>query len=175
MHLPDVTVDLGVDSVCIYTPVFELTMGSPLGGVYSGNGVYEDNGSYYFNPETAGLGDHVITYTYIDENECENYSEDAVYVGECLGINEIVDGVQIEIFPNPSDGKFTIKLSSGTSEVLNLRIVNNLGEVVYEEYDVQLGESFVRNIDLSGFSEGLYFINLSSTETNYMKKIILTK
>jgi len=57
----------------------------------------------------------------------------------------------------------------------NLRIVNNQGKIVYSEYDIQLGESFIRNIDLSGFSEGLYFINLNSTETNYMKKIIITK
>jgi len=173
--LPEVTFDMGVDSVCVYTPAFELTSGTPLGGVYSGNGVYEDNGSYYFDPETAGLGDHVITYTYVDANECENFDEDDVYVGECLGINEIIDGVQIEIFPNPNSGNFTVKLNTNRSEVMNLRIVNNLGEVVYSEYDIQMGESFIRNIDLTGFSEGLYFINLQSSETNYMKKIILTK
>lgn len=171
--LPDVELDLGVDTVGLNTPVFPLSGGSPLGGAYSGNGVYENNGIYYFNPEAAGLGNHVITYTYADQNACENYAADEVYVVEIVGINEIIDGVQLEIYPNPSNGIFTIKLSSGANEAMNLRIVNNLGKIVYAEYDVQLGESFIRNVDLSDNAEGLYFINLSSTEANYMKKIII--
>ena len=41
-------------------PVFELNGGSPSGGVFSGVGV--ENG--VFNPKSAGVGNHNITYTY---------------------------------------------------------------------------------------------------------------
>ena len=41
-------------------PVFELTGGSPSGGVFSGLGV----GNGFFNPKNAGIGTHNITYTY---------------------------------------------------------------------------------------------------------------
>lgn len=42
-----------------------LTGGSPTGGVYSGSGVTDDgNGmTYTFNPATAGVGTHTLTYT----------------------------------------------------------------------------------------------------------------
>ncbi|ALD21912.1 hypothetical protein AM218_12735 [Hymenobacter sp. DG25A] len=52
---------------CVNTAAFNLTTGTPAGGVYSGLGVTtpEQNGtSYYkFDPATAGVGTHTITYT----------------------------------------------------------------------------------------------------------------
>ena len=47
-------------TVCTNTATFALTGGSPGGGAYSGTGVSGGN----FNPATAGLGTHTITYTY---------------------------------------------------------------------------------------------------------------
>jgi hypothetical protein len=171
--LPEVVFELGIDSVCVYTPAFELTSGQPFGGVYSGNGVYEDNGAYYFDPETADIGEYIISYTYIDANECVNSAEDAIYVGECLGISEIVNGVFVEIFPNPSNGMFTVKLQSAKNEKLELSVLNSLGTVVYAESNIQLTNSFTRSIDLSGNAEGLYFVKLYSEKINYVKKIII--
>ncbi|OQX79606.1 MAG: hypothetical protein B6D61_03255, partial [Bacteroidetes bacterium 4484_249] len=106
--LPDVTFELVKDSVCIYNEPIELSSGLPEGGVYSGTAV--ENG--FFDPATADYGEHTITYTFIGENGCENYQEDVIFVGECLGINKNVDGIQIEIYPNPSNGLFTVELNS---------------------------------------------------------------
>jgi hypothetical protein len=46
--------------MCVDASAITLTQGSPTGGVYSGDGVA--NG--IFNPTVAGVGTHVITYTY---------------------------------------------------------------------------------------------------------------
>jgi len=54
------------NSVCADIPAFALTGGSPSGGSYSGPGVSNGN----FNPATAGVGSHTITYTYTDGNGC---------------------------------------------------------------------------------------------------------
>lgn len=49
-----------------------LTGGSPAGGVYSGPGVTDDgNGmTFTFDPATAGLGNHQITYTRNTDTAC---------------------------------------------------------------------------------------------------------
>jgi hypothetical protein len=52
--------------ICINAAPFQLTGAIPAGGNYSGNGVADN----MFNPEMAGLGTHVITYNYTDENGC---------------------------------------------------------------------------------------------------------
>ncbi len=173
--LPDVLFDMGIDSVCVYTDKFDLDTGTPAGGMYSGSGVSLEDNVYYFDPNVAGIGEHTITYTYMDENECENSADDMIYVGECLGVSEVINGAFIEIFPNPNNGSFTVKLQSPRNEKLDLNVFNSLGTVVYSESDIQSHHSFSRSIDLRDHSEGLYFVKLNSGKTTYVKKIIIQK
>ncbi len=65
--LPVVTCPSGI-SVPVTNPPFDLTGATPTGGSYSGTGV--TNGMFY--PNTAGIGNHEITYTYSDVNNCTN-------------------------------------------------------------------------------------------------------
>jgi hypothetical protein len=51
---------------CINDPVIELVGGTPSGGVYSGSGI---DGTT-FTPAYAGVGDHLISYSYTDGNGC---------------------------------------------------------------------------------------------------------
>ncbi len=103
-YLPDVTLSL-VYSVSISTAPFALTGGSPTGGEYSGTGV--SNGM--FDPATAGLGAHEITYTFTDINLCTNSAVDTILVTEFTGISDRVDKNGVKIFPNPNTGNFTLK------------------------------------------------------------------
>ncbi len=63
--LPDVTL-ADMDNVCMDAETFALSGGMPTGGIYSGQGVT----SGIFDPEAAGHGTHMITYTYTDANGC---------------------------------------------------------------------------------------------------------
>ncbi|MDX2362080.1 MAG: gliding motility-associated C-terminal domain-containing protein [Crocinitomicaceae bacterium] len=59
-----------------------LGSGTPTGGVYSGPSVTDDgNGTTYsFDPATAGVGIHIITYTYTDVNGCTSSANDNIEV-----------------------------------------------------------------------------------------------
>jgi len=173
--LPVVTFVLPYDTVYDNSEAFELNTGSPAGGVYTGDGVIENSGIYSFDPAIAGLGDHVLTYTYTDNNGCENFSEDVIYVELHTGINRLADGILFQVYPNPNNGNFTVKLSSEIIENLNLRILNSHGKIVFEESNITAKQSFARDINLSAYSEGLYFISLYSNDNNYIDKIIISK
>lgn len=61
-------VDAGIDlQACISGSSISL-FGAPSGGTYSGPGVSANA----FNPATAGIGTHTITYSYTDANGCSN-------------------------------------------------------------------------------------------------------
>jgi hypothetical protein len=173
--LPTVTLVLPYDTVYDNSEAFELNSGTPSGGIYSGDGVTESGGIYYFDPAVAGLGEHTITYTYSDNNNCENFDEDLIYVELHTGINRLIDGILFEVFPNPNNGNFIVKMTSAKEENLNLRILNNQGKVVFEEMNIGSIQVFSREVNLSDFSEGLYFISLYSSEKNYIEKMIIRK
>lgn len=74
--LPVVTLSNFAD-VCIGTPAFILTGGTPAGGLYSGTGVTAGS----FNPASAGPGSHLITYSYADLNGCSSLATNTILVG----------------------------------------------------------------------------------------------
>jgi hypothetical protein len=168
--LPEVSFNL-VDTVCVYNEGFDLTGGLPEGGEYSGTGVLD--GMFY--PETAGVGNHTITYTVTGENGCENYAEQVINVSECIGIDEVFGGMKLNIFPNPNTGIFNLEISSLEAENLDITIYNNIGVVVYESRNIEMKGNYSSKIDLSDFSSGLYFINLTKDGSNYTEKIIIQK
>lgn len=55
--LPTVSMT-AIPQVCVYDVAFDLTGGSPAGGSYAGTGVANDQ----FDPATAGVGTHTITF-----------------------------------------------------------------------------------------------------------------
>ncbi|WP_299313842.1 T9SS type A sorting domain-containing protein [uncultured Aquimarina sp.] len=80
--LPIVTFTAPAD-LCIDTGVQTgLSGGTATGGVYSGSGVTDNsNGTTYsFNPATAGVGVHTITYNFTDANGCSNSASDTIEV-----------------------------------------------------------------------------------------------
>ena len=77
---------------CVNNPpdVF-VVLGMPAGagGVYSGPGVTDggDGLTFTFNPGTAGVGTHTLTYTYTDGNGCMGSASDMITVFAAANIS----------------------------------------------------------------------------------------
>ncbi len=64
-------------NVCETTEPFNAGGGTPAGGTYSGPGVTDNgNGTFTFDPATAGIGVHTITYS-VPETSCAAASSDS--------------------------------------------------------------------------------------------------
>jgi PKD repeat protein len=166
LYLPDVTLE-PFDWVCVGWPAFELAGGMPAGGVYSGPGV--ENG--WFNPASAGVGTHTITYSYVDPNNCENFDTETILVDPCTGINDLSDLTGIKIYPNPTTGIVTIDfgLNTGAFEFV---VMNTLNKVVYSGSTFAVtGKSL--NLDLTHLVKGISFIKLKSNKFEKTMKVIL--
>ena len=77
----------------------------------------------------------------------------------------------ISIYPNPSEGLFTIDLKGYDEQRFNITVHNTLGQLIYSG---EVTAQSPARLDLSSVTSGNYFVTLqNSTET--INKIIVKK
>ncbi len=104
---PEVAYTEASANVCLSHAPFLLTPGIPAGGTYTGPGVTGN----MFDPATAGLGAHTITYSYHD-GTCTGYAQATITVDLCMAIVDgPVEDHTITISPNPSMGTFHVGIA----------------------------------------------------------------
>lgn len=80
------------------------------------------------------------------------------------GINYFSDDENIQVFPNPNNGVFTIQMNAAAS----LEILNSLGQIIYK------GSMYTaKDIDLSQLSKGMYILKLQTEKGSYFRKIMI--
>ena len=89
------------------------------------------------------------------------------------GINEsgnMNEKPGINVYPNPTSGFINIK-SSGNIHFDNLQIINFMGQIVAEIKPI---DSFTQ-INISNFSNGVYYLEAIDNEKTYYRKFIINK
>jgi hypothetical protein len=78
------------------------------------------------------------------------------------------EGVQVNVFPNPSQGVFSVLSSSA----LSLRIVNTLGQVIAEDLPVDANR--VNSYDFSFLQPGIYILDFrTASNGKIVRKLIV--
>lgn len=161
--LPTVTFtpDANEDTVCSSTAPFIPGGVSPFGGEFSGDAVDQDG---FFNPAQANTGANAVTYTYTDDNGCTNEATANIFVKVCTGIEEIAEGINVNIFPNPANN------------VLQVQSNNLPAGAVVELYDLQgrlqsttKVQGTVTRIPVTGLVTGQYMVKISDAQKTLVK------
>lgn len=75
------------------------------------------------------------------------------------------------VYPNPSNGKFTVKAEGLQQANCKLTICDLLGKEIYTSFIK--GQQSTADIDLSNFPKGLYFVKVYNGTNSYTQKIII--
>ncbi len=84
------------------------------------------------------------------------------------GSSQIPLSNSIKLYPNPSNGIFTIQSNEQLIDS-EFKIVNSIGQVVYESKIASMAET----VNLTEFSSGLYFVHITAPSGVISKKILL--
>ena len=140
---------------------------TPVGGTYTGAGVTGNQ----FNPATAGVGTHLLIYTYANGGICAASDTVTVLVDLCTGIEQpAVSSDMISIIPNPNAGTFTI-INPNVPNGSTFEIFNVLGKVVYSKQVMRYSQT----VDLTGMGVGVYFMTCTHNDVRITKKIFVSR
>jgi hypothetical protein len=79
----------------------------------------------------------------------------------------------LDVYPNPSKDIFNIRFVSEKIQDLSIRVINIMGELVYEEKASQFIGEYTKQIDLGDYSKGVYFLEITTDKDLINRKIVV--
>ena len=79
----------------------------------------------------------------------------------------------LDVYPNPTRDIFNVSFVSEEIQTLSIRVMNIVGEVIYEESLEEFVGEYTKQINLEDYSKGVYFLEINDTNGTINKKIIL--
>ena len=77
------------------------------------------------------------------------------------------------VYPNPSTGIVHLTISGMEGRKVELTVINVIGTVLYRETVTELNERYTKTLDLSRFTNGLYYIKLEADNASQLCKLII--
>jgi PKD repeat protein len=120
-------------------------------------------------------------YTVILHINNENISSCNDSIAYSINITNVITGIAFNkletidysIYPNPNNGVFKVKLNTSISANEEINVYDLIGNLVYST--VIDSTSLVKTINLPNVSNGIYFVKVSSNDSQHTKKIIINK
>ena len=79
----------------------------------------------------------------------------------------------LDVYPNPSRDIFNVRFTSEDVQDLDVRIINVIGEVVYTEDLNEIVGEYTKQVNLSTYTKGVYFLEITTDNGVINKKIVL--
>ena len=119
------------------------------------------------NLDSLIAGDYTVTVT--DANGCEFTSTTIVVVS---GLNELVNLIDVTLFPNPTRGLVEVQLSGLAGESVTAVLTDGLGREVSREDLGNLSGVHVERMDLNGYESGVYFLRLQVADAVEVIRVV---
>ncbi len=118
-----------------------------------------------------GMGQSNIWVMVTDTIGCT--ASDTIAVTFTTNINLANLSENIQIFPNPTKGEFTMKISGNTDKKIQVCIYNFQGQKILCENISRSDDGYHNTFDLSMQPKGVYLIRITGNKTISTKKIII--
>lgn len=136
-----------------YYTHFDTSNYLPIAGAI-GDTLTMTNGGYYYA---------VVT----DENGCE--STTVVYISD-VSVNDLEANYDVNVYPNPTEGVFTLQADFGKSLDARIELRNVLSQLVIPAEDIN-SSVVKKTYNLNHLPSGVYIISIETKEGRVVKRI----
>jgi hypothetical protein len=164
-------VDLGPDTTICINHVIVLDAGSGFASYLWSTG--ETTQTITVDAANYTAGWHYFDVTVTNANNCEASDRIRVIMLPCTGIEEAGEAQLVDVYPNPSNGQFNLRIINGESQY-DMSVYNDLGQLILREV-IETGSQAIFNHEVNMLSQptGLYMIRLTSEHRTQVLKVIV--
>ena len=146
-------------------------------GTAGGFGVYYPNFSVNKFGLTPGQSYRAQGRTFCDSNVTSYRSTWTVPIfwtqpGSLIRMESTSKIKNLDVYPNPSRDIFNIRFVSEQTQDLSIRVINIMGELVYEEQKNKFIGEYTKQINLINFEPSIYLLEIITESKIFNKKII---
>ena len=140
----------------------------------NGNVEWTAEGAITYISNEDFVGTENFSYTIRDESSgAEQTANITVEVLVAVGIDGLPSSLtHLQLYPNPNKGNFTLSLQSKQAEVVEIQVIDILGQAKIRRY-LQSSVAFERQDFNLDFPSGLYFLQVSGKNWRWTEKIII--
>ena len=142
---------------------------SPTGGVFSGNGVTNDN----FDPALAPFGTSTITYQYTNTAGCVSADSFQLEVTICTDIKANTENLSFNIFPNPAKGKVNLEINVNSIQQVELTIIDAVGKICVRKNQLLDPNKPIISLELPQLAKGVYSVQLKGGKVSVAKSLAI--
>jgi len=94
--------------------------------------------------------------------------------GTSLGITALNnDYTRMRMFPNPSNGQFTLQIAGAETQNAVVKIVDVVGNVVFESFVPNNSTLIEKQVNMSTAAKGVYFVTVENGINRFVNKIVI--
>ncbi len=92
-------------------------------------------------------------------------------IQEISSTNNLEGIAKIDVFPNPANQFFTLKLDGPVTEKVNIRLMTVTGQLVYVKADLSLNST--TEIPVADLSRGIYFLQIDGATASTTRRVVV--
>jgi PKD repeat protein len=114
-------------------------------------------------------GNYTVSVT---NNGCASNTSSQVSIIN-TDVLELTDADGLSVYPNPSDGYFTISFNAIVKSTYTVELRNTLGQLIYKDVVTDYNGTYSKPLTVAEYGKGVYVISLIKSNNITVKKVVV--
>ncbi len=112
-------------------------------------------------------------YVVVTVGNCSSEPSNTINVVP-VNVSEVFSAGSFDVYPNPNQGRFDVKMPFKTGELVSIMIYDVKGQLIFHEHHFTVSEKQTSKIDMQTVPDGLYMMVLKGESKSWSGKFVVS-